>query len=722
MPTYDPAERNWDSYVRAKQAHDTYVRMAEKCNNYFLGEQWDETKKAEIENEGRPALTLNEIMQVVLAIRGHYSTQRADIVFRPKSGDASDELAEVLTKVADAALDATTYGEHEATMVEDGWIEDRGFVDIRMSYDKNILGEIEVTSLDPREVVLDPNSREYDPDTWTEVTRMRWLSLDDIEIYYGKDKRSSVMSLIESGQTYGDRSVRYDTFGNGSEAGPSDTRDEARVRSVLVLERQHWQMGMVKEFVDLVTGKTRAVPESWDDAKVQAVAKTYQLGVRKRLAKRIRWTVSADRITLFDDWSSYDHFTIVPYFPIFRRGRPSGLVRHLLDPQEQLNKIESQVLHTINTTANSGWMIEAGSLVNMTEDDLEQRGAETGLVLVYGKNREKPEKIKPNQVPAGLEMYAGKALQYIRDIPGASALLGGMADPEVSGIAIDRQTSKALAGLQMAFDNLNKTRRLVGIRVLSLIQKFYTEPRIYRVLNWRDPDQPQEQIAINQQIAGEIVNNVTIGEYDVMATSAPARDTWDDVQFSHAIEMRREGIMIPDHHVIRVSRMAGKKQIAEEVKQIQGFGGPSEMDLMMQQIMVQRAQLELAELDAKVLNLQADAQLKQSKAQVGMAAEQRQLMETIERLRLEADRLRADVAKKAADLQSKLELAQIHTSAKSANTRYTTLNRSFEAEKERESRLTQENIRGGWQATIAAQRAAQTARAARKPPTGGRAQ
>jgi hypothetical protein len=110
--------------------------------------------------------------------------------------------------------------------------------------------------------------------------------------------------------------------------------------------------------------------------------------------KKVRWTVTADTVVLHDDWSPYDHFTLVPYFPYWRRGKPFGMVRNLISPQEQLNKISSQELHIVNTTANSGWVVESGSLTGMTADDLEEHGAETGLVLEYNRGSTPPAKIQ----------------------------------------------------------------------------------------------------------------------------------------------------------------------------------------------------------------------------------------------------------------------------------------------------------------------------------------
>ena len=94
------------------------------------------------------------------------------------------------------------------------------------------------------------------------------------------------------------------------------------------------------------------------------------------------------------------------------------MVRNLLSPQEQLNKISSQELHIVNTTANSGWMVESGSLVGMTTDDLEEHGAETGLVVEYARGTNPPMKISPNTIPTGLDRIAQKAAANIQSISG----------------------------------------------------------------------------------------------------------------------------------------------------------------------------------------------------------------------------------------------------------------------------------------------------------------
>jgi len=702
---FDPATSNFYAFQRAWNAgHEAYIASAKQCDDYFLGYQWTEEDKKKLEDAGRPALTLNEILQVIGAIRGHYSTTRADLVFKPKRNGATVETAQILTRLIDQIMDANDYQQREAQMVEDGWIEDRGYLDARLSFEENMLGEIAITVLDPRTVVLDPDAKEYDPRTWSEVSIDRWLSLDDIEALYGKAKRDKV-EVAAMQQNFGQNYIRYETYGTAPFHGPVTVQQQSQVRSVRVIDRQYKKMMRVREFVDLGTGESRPVPDHWDEKRIQAVSQSHGLFVRSRIAKRIWWTVSSGPVTLHDKASPYDDFTVVPYFPIFRRGRPSGIVRHLIDPQDQLNKVESQILHVVNTTANSGWTVEAGSLVNMTEQDLEQRGAETGLVLVYGRNRQKPEKIQPNQVPSGLENYARKALSYIKDIPGASALLGTAPNSEVSGVTLDKARANALSGLQMAFDNLNYTRRLLARHLLRLIQKFYTEPRIYRVTNWRNPEMPDEEIAINMQAMDDILNDVSIGEYDVVVSSAPARDSAEETAFAESIQMRDIGVMIPDHHVILSSNLPGKRQIAAEVKQMQGLGEPTEAQQMVQQLEIRRAVAEIANLEADVLKTQAEAMQMQVKAQTMGAAEQRQAFEMVESLQQQQAKMEADLMKAAANLQNKLDLAQLHVNAKAALTRFTQVNSTINKEKDNETALQTERLRA--------------AREARRPVSGG---
>ena len=685
----DPAQSNWLAFHRAWPSHGTYIHDAKRYSDFYLGEQWDEGDRSALESEGRPALTVNQCLAVINAVRGRYGEARADIQYLPKKGPANQELASTLTRLTDHILEANDFTERvEPQVFEDGLIEDRGFFDVRVDFTENPYGEVRIRDLNPRSVIPDPEAQSYDPNDWNEVIITRWMTLDEIESYYGKKIADKVEGAAYSDYNFGAESVMWDTYGDDSPSYlPSqEPSDSGTIRAVRVIERQYRTMSRVEEFVDPVTGETAMVPEDWDEDTAAMRAEQHGLKRRKNLRPRVRWTVSADRVVLHDDWSPYDTFTVIPYYPMFRRGRPSGLMRHLVDPQEQLNKIESQVLHVINTTANSGWVVQEGSLLNMTTEELEERGAESGLVLSYARNAEPPQKIEPNAMPHGLESYAQKAGHYIQAITGVQALLAEQPKAAVSGVALEQSHEKSLMGLQVVFDNLDFTRKLIGRKVLECVQKYYTEERVFHITEWRSPEMPQQEVVVNQQdAAGQVVNDITVGTYEVVAGSSPTRKTFEERQFAQIVELRKAGVMIPDHHVILNSQLANRQEIAEQVKQMQGLGEPDEAQQKMQQLEMQRKQLEVQELQAKVEELQTRAQHQMARAQTELAGEEREAQENAQKLMLEVEKLRAELAKHQSDVRKDLQITEMHNERAQSLERYSKNMESHERQLDREN-------------------------------------
>src|SRR5690606_5579037 len=141
-----------------------------------------------------------------------------------------------------------------------------------------------------------PDAQEMDPSTWSEVFIDRWMSLDDVEAFYGTEVRKKIVSRIQSPSEHvSSRSYRLDTFGgNGrSEHFPLDLTsiEEKHIKSVRVVERQYRRRAMVREFVNPATGTVRQIPTGWDEDRIRWVAANYNLAVRSRAANRIRWVV-----------------------------------------------------------------------------------------------------------------------------------------------------------------------------------------------------------------------------------------------------------------------------------------------------------------------------------------------------------------------------------------------------------------------------------------------
>lgn len=621
------AKKQWDSYTRARDnGHDEYIHMAKKCDAYYRGDQWDEFDMQTLDDQGRPALTINTILPTINAVLAEQSTKKADIQFKPRGGGNQD-IADVLTKVYAQIADNNKLDWVEAQVFSDGLIQDRGYFDVRVDFDDHVNGEISIEAKDPLDVLIDPDAKHYDPRTWNEIFETKWMSLDEVEEVYGQKPADQLRMLAETGTTLGSDSMEYEEerYGETDQDGygqqyPADPESARMLRSIRVIERQYYQLKDCMYYVDPVTGDQREIPYNWGKKKREQFADTYGLDIIQKKMRKVRWTVTADTVVLFDDWSPYGHFTIVPYFPYFRRGKPFGMVRNLLSPQEQLNKITSQELHIVNTTANSGWIVENGSLSGMTADDLEEHGAETGLVLEFNRGSTPPSKIPPNQIPTGLDRLGQKAAANIKQISGISEAMLGMDSPEVSGVAIKQKQNRGSLLLQVPLDNLAKTRQYLAEKILQLVQAYYTEERIIQVTDESDPYKPRKKLRVNQMSPeGSVVNDLTIGEYDVIVGTAPARDNFDEMQFAEAIELRQVGVPIPDDMIVEYSHLSRKADIAERIRQMQGTSPPSEQQLQLQQFQmesqIRSTQLEIAKLEAEVTKLQSETALNAAKVE-----------------------------------------------------------------------------------------------------------
>jgi hypothetical protein len=201
------ANDNWKRYVRLRDnGHSEYVTRAKKYDRFYCGEQWDPTDAKKLADEGRPALTINTILSTVNTVLGEQTAKRAEMNFKPRS-NGNEDTATALTKVVMQIGDNNKLDWVESQVFSDGLIQDRGYFDVRINFDDSIQGEVEINSLDPLDVLIDVDAKEYDPATWNEVITTRWLSLDQIESTYGEKVADSLSSLATGGDIYGGDSV-----------------------------------------------------------------------------------------------------------------------------------------------------------------------------------------------------------------------------------------------------------------------------------------------------------------------------------------------------------------------------------------------------------------------------------------------------------------------------------------------------------------------------------
>jgi hypothetical protein len=619
------ADEVWRRYAWLRDnGHLDYVRKANQCENFFAGQQWDKGDLALLKAQRRPALTINKIISTLSNVMGEQIFNRTDIAFRPRASGATSEIADALTKVFMQIADNNQLPWVRSDVFADGIIGSRGFFDVRLDFTDSLQGEVRIEQLNPKNVLIDSDADEYDPDKWGDVITTKWMSADQIGLLYSPKDAELLRGRQDSYLPYGYDSIdrERDRFGFAKSMfayGTSPDMGEGNARNIRVIERQWKKLDKVEHFVDITTGDMRQVPYGWEPERVQEhLAQNPNLTVTKKLVQRIRWTVVADNVVLHDDWSPYKHFTVVPYFPYFLRGRTIGLVENLLGPQELLNKVSSQELHVVNTTANSGWKVKRNALQNMSAAELEQRGAQTGLVLELD-DINNAEKIQPNQTPSGLDRVSYKAEESIKSISGVSDYMQGFAREDVAAKSVNANKQSGQANLAKVMDNMNRTDTLLARNILDLVQEFYTEPRLIYITTDRltnavstiEVNQPAPEGSPEQGI----LNDLTLGEYAVVVTNQPERDTFEDTQFEQALNLRTEaGVPIPDRFIIEASRLKNKADI---IKAMEGDQDSPEAQ--------KRAQLEMRKFEAEVAEAEAAAQQKTMDAKLKAAKSEKEL-------------------------------------------------------------------------------------------------
>lgn len=679
------ANDTWTRYTYLRDnGHLDYVEKTAKCDDFFIGHQWDRATLALLRAQRRPALTINKIIATISNVMGEQIFNRSEISFRPKRRGANPGVADALTRVFRHISDDNQLDWVRSDVFADGIIGSRGFYDARLDFQSNTAGEVRIVQLNPKNVLIDADAEDYDPDTWNDVIMTKWLSPDMISILYDEEIGQALKGADSSYWPYSYDSIDRDRdrFGDArtDAFSPGFGNSAGLVRNVRVLERQWRKLTKTKFFVDTRTGDKQQIPGEWDRNRIAAFIEGSSLSVTDALALRIRWTVVADKYVLHDDWSPYRHFTVVPFFPHFRRGRTVGLVENLLGPQELLNKVRSQELHIVNTTANSGWKLKKGALQNMTVGELEVKGAQTGLVIELD-DISSAEKIQPNTVPTGLDRISFKSEDDIKNISGVSDYQTGNPREDVAAKAVRANQAAGAANNAKVMDNLRRTDYILARNVLDIVQTFYTEPRLFNITT--DPLLgATEVLEVNTPTPeGVISNDLSLGEYGIVVTSEPQRDTFEDSQFEQALRMKTEaGVQIPDSFILKNSRLRDKADIVKEIESASNSPEAQEA----KQLQKRKAMADVAQIEANV-NLQnakaaaeaamaenGDSELLRERAKLDAEYEMK-LAQLEKEFELKSDQMNREFALKEEQMRRELELkreaqnAELALKAKKAN-------------------------------------------------------
>jgi hypothetical protein len=321
-----------------------------------------------------------------------------------------------------------------------------------------------------------------------------------------------------------------------------------------------------------------------------------------------------------------------------------GLVRMAKDPQRMYNYWRTALTESVALAPKAKWLLAEGQDEGH-ENEWAQANIKATPVLRYkqkdteGQPAPVPARLQPEPPPAGIVEATNSINQDLQTVV-------GIFDP--NQMMQGNMSGKAIRGQQMQidlsnfhyYDNLTRSLKQTGRIILDLIPRIYDKERVMRIIG---QDSRPEMVTINQRTVDEmgaekILNDVTVGEYDVYMDTGPGYQSKRQEAVEAMIPLLQanpELFQAAGDLVFRNMDFPGADTIADRLAAVNPMSQVDEksdippqvqMQLMASQKMVADLQQQIAALTLN-LNHQTDVQkLKEE------GATRRKLMDVTSRL------------------------------------------------------------------------------------------
>lgn len=619
-------ERQRQSRNRVEQATD---------EDFYDGMQWSDEDVAILAERGQAALVFNQIKPTINWLLGTERRTRIDGKVLPRE-ESDEEGAEIKTKLLKYLSDVnrTVFSRSAAfkhqIVAGLGWMEDSISTDPSDEL-------LRTRHVDWKNIYHDSNAKELDLSDARYIFRWTWVDLDQAIALI--PNRASVLrsASIDEQQVESDEdNVYYMGSRVNSDVGSDYSRSYSRGMAGGFTDGGRERVKLIEcWYRDPVACKVcrSQDPEAahlngqkWDPQNPE-MARLYREGfitIAQHVLQEVRCAVFTESFMLFDGPTPYKHNRF-PFTPLwcYRRARdmmPYGVIRDIRDAQMDYNKRASKALYILSTVRV---VMEKGAVDDL--DDLRAEIARPDAVIeVNGKKELRIDQDKQlAEQHLKLMQFDG---QMIRDVGGVTDQNLGNTEGAMSGLAIGKLQDQGTIVTAALFDNLRLAIQLQTEIQLSLIEQFYTAPKVVRIVG---ENKPIEWLKVNQydEAAGQYINDITRSKADFIVGEQDFRASTRQAMFESMMELVGKlppevGIKLLDM-VIDFADVPNKEEIVARIRKINGQADPSRKPTPEEQqaLAVQQAkaqEVEQMQMDAQraaTAKVQAEAEAILAKAQ-----------------------------------------------------------------------------------------------------------
>lgn len=365
-----------------------------------------------------------------------------------------------------------------------------------------------------------------------------------------------------------------------------------------------------KMLCDTQTGEV----QEWrgqDEEALKFFLQTYpQVTVIDQEIPSVRLAIVVEGRVLYDGRQpmGVDAYPFVPVLAYFNPQMPywpqriQGVVRGLRDPQYLYNRRRVIELDILESQVSSGWIYKENSLVN-PKDIWNQIGQGKGIALKEEAQITDIQQIQAPQIPPSMIQLSELLAREVMEISGVNEELLGSATDDKAGILSMLRQGAGLTTLQILFDQLDRSQKLVGKLMLDLIQTNFTPGKVKKILEGAEPTAQ--------------FYNKAFGKYDIVVEEGLNTATQKQMQFAQMLQLREAGVPITPEDMLEAATIQNKKKIvANATKAAQQAQQMQQMQLQAQ-MQEQQARTELAQARAvadKGLGLERISRVEENKA------------------------------------------------------------------------------------------------------------
>ena len=558
-------------FEEAEEATWEARTKSERDRDYYDGKQWTADEKAKLEARGQPVIAFNVIKARVDYLLGLEKQQRRD----PKAyyrNQPDQPAADAFTAGLRFAADAADFPAKRSRTWKNLVVEGYGGVELYVEPD-GIDYALKINHIPWDRIVFDPHSCQEDFSDARYIGQVLWMDFDEAVEKYGAEAKPALEATLSQasrpGETYDDK-PKWTVWADSK-------RKRVRIVSMWHREAGEWHWCDYTKGGELASGQSPYVD---------------QFG--KTFCPLIIESAHVDR-----DNNRY------------------GEVRHLIDPQDEVNKRRSKALHQ---SVSRGVIADHGAVDDVAKARRELARPDFYIEKNPGMEFEVVDGI---QLAAGQAALLNDAMNYIQQA-GPNAALLGKGTEDQSGKAIEAQQAGGLIEMGDLLDALRRFDQRVFQMLADMMRQFWTAERWIRVT---DDELAPEAVGLNvveRDGFGNPVgqeNAVAEMDVDIIVGDAPNVITMQGEAYQAFVQSLPQLAQMPPAFAqiaVKTNPALTIQQKREVLAALEAQAQPNPQQQAMQQAQAEAAQ-ERATAETEAIRARAFKDVAQGEAAVSRA-------------------------------------------------------------------------------------------------------